>query len=67
MPARRTGKIVFACEEAKYRVIVFAQNHAVSVSEFVPKVFALLFRREGGDDFFEARITAERVPEGMQL
>jgi hypothetical protein len=26
-----------------------------------------LFRRQVGDDFFEARIAAERVPEGMQL
>ena len=50
-----------------YRVIVFAQNHAVSVSEFVPKVFALLFRRQRGDDFIEARIAAERVPEGVQF
>jgi hypothetical protein len=29
--------------------------------------FALLFRRERGDDFLEARIAAERVPEGMQF
>src|SRR6478672_4359940 len=28
------------------------------------KVFALLFRRERGDEFFEARIAAERVLEG---
>jgi hypothetical protein len=34
------------------------QNYAVFVSE----KFALLFRREGGDDFLEARITTERVP-----
>jgi hypothetical protein len=26
-----------------------------------------LFRREGGDNFFEARITAERVPVGMEF
>jgi hypothetical protein len=26
-----------------------------------------VFRREGGDDFFEARITAERVPPGPQF
>jgi hypothetical protein len=26
-----------------------------------------LFRRELGDDFLEARITAERIPEGQQL
>jgi hypothetical protein len=32
-----------------------------------PKKFALLFRRERRDDFFEARIAAERVPEQMQL
>ena len=32
-----------------------------------PKKFALLFRRERGDDFLEARIAAERVPEGEQL
>jgi hypothetical protein len=29
--------------------------------------FALLFRRKRGDDFLEARIAAERVPEGEQL
>ena len=28
---------------------------------------ALLLRREGGDDFFEARITAQRVPERIQF
>ena len=28
--------------------------------------FSLLFRREGGDDFFEARIAAERVPLGSK-
>jgi hypothetical protein len=33
-------------------------------TEFVRKVFALLFRREGGDDLLEARIAAERVPVG---
>ncbi len=27
----------------------------------------ILFRREGGDDFFEARITAQRVPERIQF
>ena len=26
-----------------------------------------VFRSERGDDFFEARIAAERVPEGQQL
>jgi hypothetical protein len=26
-----------------------------------------LFRRERGDDFFEARIAAERIPEGVQF
>src|SRR5437762_7634272 len=26
-----------------------------------------LFRREGGDDFFEARIAAQRIPKGEQL
>src|SRR5438874_2562542 len=25
-----------------------------------------LFRREGGDDFFEARIAAERIPKGIE-
>jgi hypothetical protein len=28
---------------------------------------SIVFRRERGDDFFEARIAAERVPEGEQL
>src|SRR5205807_2519398 len=28
---------------------------------------AVLFRRKGGDDFFEARIAAERVPKGVQF
>jgi len=28
---------------------------------------SLLFRSEGGDDFLEARIAAERVPEGQQF
>ena len=28
---------------------------------------ANLFRREGGDDLLEARIAAQRVPEGRQL
>src|SRR5207253_3139222 len=28
---------------------------------------AVLFRRKGGDDFFEARIAAKRVPEGVHL
>ena len=32
-----------------------------------PSSFPDLLRREIGDDFFEARIAAERVPEGMQL
>jgi hypothetical protein len=39
-------------------VIVFAQNHAVLVSE----KFALLFRRERSDDLLEARIAAEPAP-----
>ena len=26
-----------------------------------------LFRRERGDDFFEPRVAAERVPEGQQF
>jgi len=29
--------------------------------------FSLLFRRERGDDFLEAQITAERVPERQQF
>ena len=29
--------------------------------------FSLLFRREGGDDFLEARIAAQRVPERQQF
>jgi hypothetical protein len=33
----------------------------------LPEKISLLFRREGGDDFFEARIAAERVPKGEQL
>ena len=28
---------------------------------------SIVFRRERGEDFFEARIAAERVPERMQL
>jgi hypothetical protein len=32
-----------------------------------PNLFGRFFRRERGDDFFEARIAAERVPEGEQL
>ena len=36
-------------------------------AEVVRKVFALFFRREGGDDLLEARIAAKRVPEGRQL
>jgi hypothetical protein len=35
--------------------------------EVVRKVFALLFRRQGRDDFLKPRIAAERVPEGQQL
>ncbi len=38
--------------------------------EFVPagvNVRRLQFRREGGDDFLKARITAERVPKREQL
>src|SRR5438445_1919907 len=35
--------------------------------EFVRKVFALLFRRERGDDFLKARIAAKCVPEGHQF
>ena len=27
----------------------------------------IVFRGKGGDDFLEARIAAERVPEGVQL
>jgi len=27
----------------------------------------LLLRREGGDDFFEARLSAERVPQRQQF
>ncbi len=36
-------------------------------AEVVRKVFALLFRRLRSDDFLEARIAAERVPEGQQF
>ena len=32
-----------------------------------PKKFSLLFRRKRGDDLLEARIAAERVPEGQQF
>src|SRR5947208_2513967 len=32
-----------------------------------PKVLGLLFRRQRGDDFFEARIAAERVPDREQF
>src|SRR4029077_11104400 len=34
--------------------------------EVVRKVFALLFRRERGDDFLKARIAAQRIPNGTQ-
>src|SRR4029077_7929278 len=54
-------KLPLPAKRQNYRVIVFAQNHAVFVSESVRKVFALLFRRERGDDLLEARIAAERV------
>src|SRR5262245_4019852 len=32
-----------------------------------PRLLARLFRRQGGDDLLEARIAAERVPEGPQF
>jgi hypothetical protein len=44
-----------------------SQSSAGVSAEVVRKVFALLFRREGGDDFLKAWIAAEWVPEGPQL
>ena len=43
-----------------------AQNYAVSMSEIVQKDFLLLWR-ERLNDFFEAWIAAERVPEGKKF
>ena len=42
----------------KIRFAVFAKDYAVFMSELF-RVFSLLFRRERGDDFFEARIAAQ--------
>jgi hypothetical protein len=42
-------------------------------AKVIPKVQAarlplqLLLRREGGDDFFEARVAAQRVPQWLQF
>jgi hypothetical protein len=44
-----------------------SRNSAGVSAEVVRKVFALLFRRERGDDLLKARIAAERVPHGIQL
>src|SRR6476660_668950 len=51
-------KLRLSAKRQDWRVIVFAQNHAVLVSG----KFSLLFRRERLDDLLEARIAAEPVP-----
>ena len=42
-------------------------NRSVSFLICVLPDSVSILRREGGDDFLEARIAAERVPEGKQL
>jgi hypothetical protein len=46
------------------------RNRAGTTQESAGKVsekFSLFFGRKGGDDFFEARIAAERIPDREQF
>jgi hypothetical protein len=69
-PNRTGSPLLFLAEFLEARIVSQRIEHWIereSAAEVVRKAFALLFRREGGDDFFEARIAAERVPDREQF
>jgi hypothetical protein len=60
-------------EFLKARIVPERLEHRIepeqsrSVRRKLSEKFSLRFRRERGDDFFEARIAAERVPDREQF
>ena len=68
-PAKPLSSVLlFLAEFLEARIVAERIEHRIEPEQSggewgsCPKSFALLFRRERGDDFLEARVAAQRIP-----